>query len=217
MSRGMFRGGCGLWKSLGSLCWWVGLCSCPVGCSAWALPGSYRLLGGARSWCQMVASRRVHADEYSPVLPPPMSLSPQWAPAVPTSPGDLARPAGRSGPASYEVTVFALDPSEHKTLCVPSKCGVSFFPIPVEFLHLNPGDLQSQMLWRLLPISDPHMGEPDVRLRTLLLENFCDVIFLQFVGHLSQGYGIWLYCRCAPFTVSLSFFFMSLDIEYLFC
>ena len=33
--------------------------------------------------------------------------------------------------------------------------------------------------------------------------NFCGIIVLQFVSHPPSGYGIWLYCDCAPPTVSL--------------
>ena len=33
--------------------------------------------------------------------------------------------------------------------------------------------------------------------------DFCDIIVLQFVSHPPSVYGIWLYCDCAPPTVSL--------------
>ena len=33
---------------------------------------------------------------------------------------------------------------------------------------------------------------------SLLWENFCDIIVLQFVGHPPWWYGIWLYCEYAP-------------------
>ena len=63
---------------------------------------------------------------------------------------------------------FALGPSAHENLCVPSKSGVSISPSPAAFLHSSPTGLQSQMLWGLLlSLPDPQAGEPDVGLRTL--------------------------------------------------
>ena len=36
---------------------------------------------------------------------------------------------------------------------------------------------------------------------SLLWENFCDIIVLQFVGHPPRGYEIWLYHECTPLTI----------------
>ena len=36
----------------------------------------------------------------------------------------------------------------------------------------------------------PQAGEPDMGLRTLLWEKFCDIIIFQFVGHPPNRYGI---------------------------
>ena len=86
----------------------------------------------------------------------------------PVSPGDPARPTGRSGPGSYEVAAFALGPGVHKTLCAPSKSGFSVSLSSVELLLSTSSGLQSHMLWGiLLLIPDPQDGEPDVGLRTL--------------------------------------------------
>ena len=73
---------------------------------------------------------------------------PQLPPTIP--PMDAQRPAGRSGPGSYEATAFALSPTACKTLCAPSKSRVFASPSPVELLQLSPTDLQSQMIWGLL-------------------------------------------------------------------
>ena len=87
-------------------CWWAGLCSYPTGCLAWAVPA----LEPAGCWvgpdlsAKMVTSKRAHMDEYSPVPPPPASVSPKWV--TPASPGDHPRPAGRSYPGSYGVTAL---------------------------------------------------------------------------------------------------------------
>ena len=63
--------------------------------------------------------------------------------------------------------LFHLGPGMHKSLCAPSKSGVSLSPSPVESLQSNPIGLQSQMLWRLLLLTpEPQAVEPDVRLRT---------------------------------------------------
>ena len=48
--------------------------------------GAYGLLGGIRSWCQMAASRRAHANDCSLVSPLPVSLSSQWATVTPHLP-----------------------------------------------------------------------------------------------------------------------------------
>ena len=86
----------------------------------------------------------------------------------PTSPGDSSRPAGRSGPGSYQITAFALGPRVHEILCAPFKSEVSYFPSPVGLLQLSPAGFQSQMLWGLiLLVLDLQTGEPDVGLRTL--------------------------------------------------
>ena len=126
----------------------------------------------------------------------------------PFNPGDHPRPAGRSGPGSYEVTVFALGPVVHKTLCVSSKSGVSVSPIPVELLWSRPTGLQRQMPLGLF-IQTPQTWEPGVGLRTLspmgelLWYNYSPVCELPTPG----GYGVWLYHECAPPTILLWFLF----------
>ena len=62
----------------------------------------------------LVAFRRVHTNEYSPALPPPVSLSPHKPQLSPVSPGDPPRPEGRSDPSFYEVTAFSLGCSMHE-------------------------------------------------------------------------------------------------------
>ena len=52
-------------------------------------------------------------------------------------------------------------------LCVPSESRVSVSPSPVEVLQSNSTRLQCLILWEfLLPLPDPQVGKPDVRLRT---------------------------------------------------
>ena len=53
---------------------------------------------------------------------------------------------------------FALGPSACKSVCVPSKNGVSASPSPVELLCTSPAGLQRQVLRGLfLPVPDPHL------------------------------------------------------------
>ena len=78
------------------------------------------------------------------------------------------RPAGRSGPGSYEVIASSLGPIAHETLIAPSKCGVSLSPSPVAFLWSSLTDILSQMLQGfLIPVTDPQAGETDMGLRTV--------------------------------------------------
>ena len=82
----------------------------------------------------MFQARCQPSDEYS-VYVRHQLLCPKREPQLPlASPGDPPRPAGRSDPGSFEVTAFALGPSVHETLCVPSKSGVSVSLSPIDFL-----------------------------------------------------------------------------------
>ena len=59
---------------------------------------------------------------------------PYSEPQLPLPSGAPLRPAGKSGPGSYEVIASSLGPIAHETLFAPSKCGVSLSPSPVAFL-----------------------------------------------------------------------------------
>ena len=100
------------------------------------------LLSGARSFQEngsMAASRRSHANEYPPELPSPVSLSPQWATAIPsfTSTRDSPLLASRPDSILTRSLLFSLGSGVHKTLHVPSKGGNSVSPSHVEFLWSN--------------------------------------------------------------------------------
>ena len=168
VSSGMFRGGWGLRKTLGSLsddgwgCVLTLFVVWPETYQHWSLQ--------AVGWGQVLVSQWQLLGELTPMSTPWTSATSVLVPTVshshtPASPGDPPRPAGRSGPGSYEVTAFSLGPCEHKTLCAPSKSGVSLSLSPVEPLWSS---LQSQMLWGLLLLMpDPHAGESEVGLSTL--------------------------------------------------
>ena len=100
---------------------------------------------------------------------------------------------------------FALGPRACETLFAPSETGVSVSPSPVKFLQLSPGGLQSQMLWGLLfPWSDPHAGEPDMRLRALTpVEKLLQCNYFPVCGCPPRIYGIGFYGECTLPTVSL--------------
>ena len=59
---------------------------------------------------------------------------------------ETARPAGRSGPTSYQMTALALVPGVCGILCAPFNSKVSTSPSPVELMQLSPTGLQKQML-----------------------------------------------------------------------
>ena len=107
-------------------------------------------------------------------LRPLTPIKPQSPPVFPRDP---PRAEGRSDLDSYK-SCFALGPSAHESLCMPSKSGVSVSPSPVWLLCTNPAGPQYQMLWGLLPATYLQVWEPDVGLRTLTpVESLCSSYF----------------------------------------
>ena len=99
----------------------------------------------------------VHTVETSQIWLTPMSTSPGWVSATSPNPvplGDSPRPAGRSGPGSYQIIVFVLGPSGHEILCAHFKSEVFISPSPLGLPKLNPTGLQSQM-GACLPSAEP--------------------------------------------------------------
>lgn len=144
---------------------------------------------------------RVHIDKHSPVSATSFYYQREPHP-FPASPGDPPRPEGRSRPASYEVTAFALYPSACETLCASFKSGVSVSASHVELLQSSLTGFQNQMLWVLLlpmPV-ESLMWNSEL---LLLWGSFYDIMIFQFVG-LPE---IWLSYECASPSVSLCFFF----------
>ena len=67
---------------------------------------------------------------------------------------------------------FPHGPGAHKSLCEPSKSGVSVSPSPVEVLWSNTAGFQSQILWGLLlPLLDLQAEKPEVGSELSLLYN----------------------------------------------
>ena len=146
-----------------------------------------------------VNSNSVHQAGCSPVCPSPVSVPPVWATATPASPGDWSKPAGWSGPGSYQIAAFALGPSVLKTLCVPFRSKVSISSSPIGLLTACPApSSKPDVQGTHLPSAGLQAEESDVGLRTLLCKNLYSLIIPQFVGHSPGGYGIWLSCESAP-------------------
>ena len=106
-------------------------------------------------------------------------LCPQGEPQPPFAPpGDSPRPAGRCSPGSYQITAFALGPSAHEILCVLKVRSV----FPPVFWGLS--------FWCQIPgLGSLTWGSG----LSLLWENLCCVIILQFEDCPAKWYGIWLY------------------------
>ena len=130
---------------------------------SWVGPGL-----GANDPSKMSASKRIHAEEYSPLYVHNQCLCPQSEPCpTPASPGDLARLAGSCGPSSYEITAFVFVPGACEFFICPLRVK-SLFPLSCGALAVRPASLQSQMLWGLLfPVPDPLAGGLDIGFRTL--------------------------------------------------
>ena len=162
---------------------------------------------------EKAASSRAHISDYSPVLLPPLSLSPQWATAIrwrSFTPGDTPRPECRSGPGSYEVTAFSL-PSAYEILYVPSKSVVCLSPVTC--LWSRSTGIQSQIFcWGFfLPVPDAQTGESDVELRTVTPMGE-PLWYNYFLFPAGMGFDYTTKVSLLPSWCS----FLSLDTEYVF-
>ena len=154
----------------------------------------------------MADSRRAHAKEYFPELLLPVSLSPQWATAIPhlcRRPSNTSRWVWFSllwGHCSFPWvpmhTLLAVCPPKVESLFSPvllKSCN----QIPLAFKFWFSGNSFSHC-WTPRLGSLTWGSEP-----SLQWVDFCGIIVLQFVSHPPSSYGIWFYCDCAPPTVSL--------------
>lgn len=115
-----------------------------------------------------VNSSSVHQVGCSPVCPSPVSVPPVWAAATPASPGNGPKPAGWSGPGSYQIAAFALGPSVLKTLCVPFRSKVSISSSPTGLLTVCPArSSKPDVQGTHLPSAGLQAEKSDVGLRTL--------------------------------------------------
>ena len=165
----------------------------------------------------MAAFWRAYANEDSPELLPPVSLSLRWVITAPHSVGGPPNSRRYVWPRllCHFLPSVSWCPWPH---VLPPRV-VSVSSSPLEFLCSNPAGLQIQMLWGALP--------PDARPRlwhlmwgseTLLLcRKLCNIIIFQVVGHppRQQAWDLilsWL-CPCYHLIVVSS---LSLDVGYLF-
>ena len=140
----------------------------------WQLPGGHMPMSTPQNYCHQCLCPCIEPQQ------------------PPTSAGDPAIPAGRSGPGSYEVTGF-FPWVVHTRPCVP--------PLRVEFLF--PPVLWSSCNQTPLAFTARFSQGSSSRCQTLSLgsltwgsklsllwQSFCGIIILQFVGHPPSGYGI---------------------------
>ena len=142
----------------------------------------------------MAASKRAHANEYSPELPHhhhqcPCPYSEPQLPPPPASAGDPPILAGKSGPVYYEVTAFFPWVLVHTRPCVrPPRMEFLFPPVLWNPCDQNPLAFKA----RFSGGSSSHCQTPRLGSLTqgselsLLWENFC----FQFLGHPPGMYGI---------------------------
>ena len=176
---------------------------------------AYKLLGGARSWCQndgfqesshwwifpgtSATSVLVSTVSHSYPLPPQETLQDQ----------QLGLAQAPSSHCFFPWVLVCTRP------CVHPPRMESLFP-SVLWTSCNQAPLGGSEVsssW----CQTPRLGELTWGSElSLLWENFCDIIVLQFVDCPPGGYGIWLYHKCTPPTISLGFFFMSVDLEHIF-
>ena len=151
----------------------------------------------------MVDCGRAHTKGYFPELLLPVSLSPQWDTAAPTSAGDPPTLAGRSGSVFYGVTApspgsrcahYFVCALQEWSLCFPQSCrSPAIKALKVWFSRNSSSCCQT-----------PSLGSLTWGLETSLQwVDFCGISVLQFVGHPPSSYGIWFYCDCTPPTISL--------------
>ena len=153
---------------------------------------------------KMSASRKAHADEYSLICFPPASLSPEWIIAASTaplsaSPRDPLRLAGRSGPGSYQIIAFwgAGGPGAceisltllERSLYSPPPTPTPLCGTPAIKTHWpsRPNALGESSSWYWTPGLGTLIWGSEF---SLLCENLCNIIILQFVGLLPRMCGI---------------------------
>ena len=147
--------------------------------------GAYRLLGGARSWDQRPKMSGWSQSAHRSLLClPPAFMTPERATAICHLLRDTLRLAGRSGPCSSGVTASAQGSSACKTYVHPPRVK-SLFP-PVLWSSCNQALLafkakcsvdSSSLCW--IPRLGQLVWGSEL---SLLWENFCNIINLQFVG-----------------------------------
>ena len=154
--------------------------------------GVYSLLGGARSWCPNVSLQK---SSHRWMLPS-ISTTNVYVPKV----GHSHLPLPQENPQDQQV---GLAHASIKLLllplvlvcvrfCVHPLRVKSISPIPVRLLNLSPAGLQNQMSRGLCSwCRTPGLGSLTWGSElSLLWENLCNIIILQFVGCPPRGMGL---------------------------
>ena len=120
----------------------------------------------------------------------------------------LQRLEGRCGPSSYEITAFVLVPGACEFFCMPFKSKVSF-PLSCGALAVKACQpSKSTALRAPLPYArSPGWGAWHGVLNSQFCGRTSVIQFSPVFGLLTEGYGVWLYCKTTPhtcFTVFLS-------------
>ena len=124
------------------VCWWVWLCSHHVDCLTWGFPA----LEAKICWLGlMVASRRVHTNEYPQKYCCQCFCSPSELELTPVAARDLPLLACRSDTVSYGAIafIFTWDLVPAGPCVLPPRLD-SVFPSPVSFMWWNPADFQAR-------------------------------------------------------------------------
>ena len=199
--------------------WWVGLCSHPVGCLDWSQTtntGVYTQepIAVGRGQVLVAASRRPQANEYSPELLLPVSLSLQWATA---SPHCHRRPSNtRRYVWSRLLWGHCFSPG---SWCLPDLLCTSKSGMPVEFLQSDSSGLQNEILWgSSCCCQTSGLGSLMWGIElSLLWKNFCmQYSYFPVCWSPTQRVQDLVLLPSHP-SYCLDVASLSLDVEYLFC
>ena len=186
------------------LCWFFGM--------RHPNTGAYRLLGRTRSWCWWSKQDVCLLESSTSWTLPEISTISVHVPRESDSHTMLPQETlwnqqvGLAQVPKKSLTLLCV-PVCMRPCVFPPRVKFSFPPSPMELLNRSLVGLQSQMLggfflWCQIPGLRSLMWGLKL---SLLWENFCNIIILQFVDCPTTGYGIWLHHKCAPLTLLLWF------------
>lgn len=160
-------------------CWLLGLMRPSTGAN--------RLLSGARSWCQNVASWRAACPNERPDIPTPWVLASEWV--------SCASPDALQG-QQVCLAHTPVKPSLSWSWCSWPERALRArslrFPSSLECLQSSPAGFQRQMLWGSFSlVPDSQAVEPDMGLWFWPGQGLLQCVILLSMG-LSLGSGVWL-------------------------
>ena len=174
VSRDVFRGGCGLRKTLRTLLLIVGAVFLPCWLFGLRLPSTWtvRLLGGVSKWPYLgikMTSRITYSNECSPVPLPALSLSSEWVTLPPFSIGE---PQVGLAHTPMKPFLFPLGPSAHPPRVVSLFSPSCLVPTVKAQWPSKPNALDA-------PLQNARLSDLGVwcgAQNSLLWENLCDII-----------------------------------------